>query len=147
MLLLKRSLLIFLIACLPLAMFSGCEVAASYLLYDLISGGPIFGDGDGDDDDDNGDLNHNPEITTIQALPNSVSIGGIITLTCIATDEDDDPVSYLWQASKGEFQDETDNITLWTAPNNNTGIFQIMCSVSDGQGGSDIGSVEVEVTL
>ncbi len=145
MLLLKRSVLIFIIALLPLTVFSGCEMAASYLLYDLISGGPIFGGGG---DNTTPDVtNHDPAIVTLQALPNSISIGGTITLTCVATDEDDDPLTYHWEASKGEFSDDTDNITLWTAPTNNTGIFQILCTVSDGQGGSDIGSVEVQVTL
>jgi len=127
-------------------MLSGCEVAASYLLYDLISGGPIFGNDDGDDDpDDPG--NHAPVILSIYAYPDAVKISGTITLTVTATDEDDDTMTYLWQSSKGEFSDDKAAVTLWTAPSDSTGTFQISVTVSDGNDGVDYDIVEVEVTL
>ena len=140
----KRICVVILIASSTLFLYTGCEAAAAYLMYDLIAGGPIFGDDD--DDDDNGG-NHAPEIVTIQALPTSISLGGTVTLTAIVTDEDDDELTYLWQVSKGILSDPTENITLWTAPTDFSGIFQITLTVSDGNGGTDIDYVEVKVTL
>ena len=148
MLWLRRGIVILLIASMSLVMLSGCEVAASYLLYDLISGGPIFGDGDGDDDDNgDDDGNHAPVILSVYAYPDSVKIGGTITLTVTANDEDDDTLTYLWQSSKGEFSDDKAAVTLWTAPSDNTGSFQISVTVSDGEDGVDYDIVEVVVTL
>ena len=148
MLWLRRGVIILLFASFSVVMFTGCEAVAGYLLYDLISGGSIFGDGDGDDNGNgNGDVNHPPVIITVYTFPQSIAIGGKVTLTVTATDEDDDTLTYLWQASKGEFSDDTAAVTLWTAPIDTTGLFQISVTVSDGNGGVDIDIVEVEVTL
>lgn len=145
---LRRGVIILLFASLSVFMFAGCEAAAGYLLYDLISGGPIFG---GDDDDDNGngngDVNHYPVIISVHAFPESIAIGGKVTLAVTATDEDDDTLTYIWEASKGYFSDDTEAVTVWTAPYDTTGLFQISIVVSDGFGGFDIDIVEVEVTL
>ena len=127
-------------------MFAGCEAVAGYLLYDIISGGPIFGGDDGGDDD-NGGGNNPPQIVTVQALPDAISIGGTVTLSAIATDADGDTLTYLWQASKGQFTDPTNHVTLWTAPTDFTGVFQITVTVTDGNGGMDIDYVDVTVTL
>lgn len=148
MLWLRRGVIILLFASLSVFMFAGCEAAAGYLLYDLISGGPIFGDGDGDGDGNgNGGGNHPPVIITVYAFPESIAIGGKVTLAATATDEDDDTLTYIWQASKGDFSDDTAAVTVWTAPTDTTGLFQISITVSDGNGGVDIDIVEVEVTL
>ena len=146
MLWLKRICIAFLIASMSLFLFAGCEAVAGYLLYDIISGGPIFGGDGGDDNDDNGG-NHAPIIVTVQALPDAISIGGTVTVSVIASDEDDDDLTYLWQASKGQFSAPTSNVTLWTAPTDFTGVFQITVTVSDGNGGMDIDYVDVTVTL
>jgi hypothetical protein len=141
MLWIRRVCVAMLIASLSLFLYSGCEVAASYLLYDLIAGGPIFGD----DDNDSG--NHPPQIVTIQALPNPVVRGGIVTLTAVATDADGDDLTYLWQAAKGEFSDPTTEVTMWTSPMDPTGTYQIALTVNDGNGGIDTGAIDVQVTL
>jgi hypothetical protein len=132
-----------LIAIMSLTLFAGCQAAIAYLLYDLTTGGPIFGG----DDNGNGTGNHPPQIITIQALPGTVSIGGTATISAVVTDEDNDTITYLWQASKGQFSSPTTAVTMWTAPTDFTGTFQITLTVNDGQGGSDIDYVEVKVTL
>ena len=142
----RRICVTVLIASMSLFLYTGCEAAAAYLMYDLLSGGPIFG-GDNDDDDNDDPGNHAPVIVTIQALPSSVHLGGTVTLSVVATDADDDDLTYLWQVSKGQLSDPTSNVTLWTAPDDFSGIFQITLTVSDGNGGMDIDYVEVEVTL
>jgi hypothetical protein len=144
----RRGLMAMLLAVLCLLLFSGCQAVAGYLLYDLITGGPIFGDDGGDGNGNgNGDANHDPVIVTAFAVPNTITVGGTVTLTVTATDEDGDVLTYLWTATRGEFSDETAAATLWTAPSGNTGIFQIMITVSDGMGGVDYAVVEVEVTI
>jgi len=132
-----------LIAIMSLTLFAGCQAAIAYLLYDLTTGGPIFGH----DDNSNGTGNHPPQIVTIQALPNTIPVGGIVTISAVVTDADSDTITYLWQASKGQLSSPTTAVTLWTAPTDFTGTFQITLTVNDGQGGSDIDYVEVHVTL
>ena len=80
--------------------------------------------------------NRPPTITSISATPPAVDGMGVITLACVATDDDTDPLTYAWTASPdiGVFADETAASTTWTAPaalfTEQSVIFT--CSVSDG---------------
>jgi hypothetical protein len=65
----------------------------------------------------------------------------------IATDEDGDDLTYLWQASDGEFSDTSTAETQWTSPSDTSGMYSIIVTVTDGKGGADIDAVLVQVTL
>ena len=95
--------------------------------------------------------NYEPVITSISATPNPVNPGGIVTLTCSASDDDDSSIlkseslSYYWYAAVGEIiSEESDNNATWTAPQE-PGKYSISCSVSDENDGLDIATIEIVV--
>jgi len=95
--------------------------------------------------------NYEPIISSITAEPNPVESGGIVTLNCKASDDDDssmlkeESLSYSWFAADGDIVSENENDTAtWTAPED-PGIYNISCSVSDQYNGLDIATIEVTV--
>ena len=95
--------------------------------------------------------NYEPVISSISADPNPVSPGGIVNLSCNATDDDDSSInknetlSYEWFAAMGEVTiGETSNLATWTAPME-PGLYSISCSVSDESYGLDIATIEIAV--
>ena len=95
--------------------------------------------------------NYEPVINSISADPNPVSPGGIVNLTCSASDDDNSSInnneslSYEWHAAVGEIiVGETSNIATWTAPTE-PGLYSISCSVTDENYGLDIGTIEIIV--
>jgi hypothetical protein len=67
-----------------------------------------------------------------------------ITVTCVATDDDDDRLSYKWSATGGEIKEEGEEI-LWIAPDT-TGSYTMTAKVSDGKGGEATNSITILVT-
>ncbi|MCH8838501.1 MAG: carboxypeptidase regulatory-like domain-containing protein, partial [Candidatus Marinimicrobia bacterium] len=64
--------------------------------------------------------------------PQTAGIGSAIILTAVATDQDGDPLTYVWSASEGSFPQETVGMTVkWVAPNQ-IGSVTITLLVSDG---------------
>jgi len=69
-----------------------------------------------------------------------------ITVRCVATDDDEDRLSYKWSATGGEIQikGEAEDI-LWIAPDT-TGNHTITVEVSDGKGGKATSWINLLVT-
>lgn len=85
-----------------------------------------------------------PVISSITADPSSIELNGTSTITCDATDDDGDNLSYSWSATGGNISGSSSMIT-YTAPNTD-GTYTITCTVNDGNGGEDSETVNVTVT-
>jgi outer membrane protein OmpA-like peptidoglycan-associated protein len=85
-----------------------------------------------------------PPTVTARCEPCTVEIGRTSTVTCDASDPDGDPLTYKWSAPSGKFTSPTDRQTPWTAPMQE-GPVPVMCSVSDGRGGTASASVTIQV--
>jgi hypothetical protein len=94
--------------------------------------------------DKDGDKNHDPQILTITAVPNTVARGGVSVLTVVAVDSDQDNLTYLWTTTNGTLQSPTQAVASWTAPADKSGTFYVNITVSDGKG-SVTGNVAVVV--
>ena len=95
--------------------------------------------------------NYEPVISSILADPNPVPKGGIVNLTCNASDDDystrqkEEILTYEWFAAAGEITvGEPGNVAIWTAPNE-SGLFSVSCSVTDEYYGLDIATIEIAV--
>ena len=95
--------------------------------------------------------NHEPIIQSLTANPAIVAPGGIVILTCKASDDEgadsrkDDNLTYTWDATAGTILEDLGGSTAsWTAPAM-LGIYSISCIVEDPDHGSDIGIVNVTV--
>lgn len=95
--------------------------------------------------------NYEPVISMISAEPNPVPQGGIVSLICNASDDDDssklknESLTYAWFAATGEItSQESDNTATWTAPQE-PGKYSISCSVSDESDGMDISTIDILV--
>lgn len=78
------------------------------------------------------EINVAPQISDIQKNIPYVAPGGIIQLTCLAADANNDPLTYSWNASGGSIGG-TGSIVNWTAPLAE-GIFQVTVTVTDDEG-------------
>ncbi len=76
-----------------------------------------------------------PVITSLSADPDIVEPNGSTTLTCIASDPDEDPLEYQWEAEYGTFSGEGNQVS-WQAPDAE-GFYEISCTVDDNNGGTD----------
>src|SRR5262245_2986752 len=75
-----------------------------------------------------GDFNHCPSALFF-ASPDHTQVGRPITLTAIASDEDNDPFTYSWSATSGSFASTNAMMTTFVCSKN--GSFTITLSVSD----------------
>ena len=76
-----------------------------------------------------------PVVQLAEADTTQVKRGGRVSLRVGASDEDDDPLTYLWQAEAGTFTDSTGNATDWIAPSQIEGsseVFLITVTIRDG---------------
>ena len=107
--------------------------------------------------------NYEPVISEITADPNPVVMGGLVSLRCIASDEDEssirakDSITYDWSASAGSFvvPDTIDYILhpskiYWAAVDSSgmetdTGYYTITCQVNDENNAVDILSIIIKV--
>lgn len=79
--------------------------------------------------------NVSPVVRMTETDTTRVKRGGRVTLRVAASDEDDDPLTYLWQAEAGSLTDSTASVTDWIAPKAIDGpseIFLITVSIRDG---------------
>ena len=95
--------------------------------------------------------NYEPVISSILADPNPVPKGGVVNLTCNASDDDystrqkEEILTYEGFAAAGEITiGEPGNVATWTAPNE-SGLFSVACSVPDEYYGLDIATIEIAV--
>jgi len=78
-----------------------------------------------------GEENSPPMIHLFEANPTSVEAGDEVTLTVLATDDDGDNLSYIYQPGTGKITGTGDTVK-WTAPNT-PGKYSIKVNVSDGK--------------
>jgi len=76
--------------------------------------------------------NHAPTITSLSADPAALQFASMATLTCIASDQDGDPVQYKWEARDGTLSG-TGNKISWTSPSKG-GNYSVFVVASDGKG-------------
>ena len=91
----------------------------------------------------NGNSNQAPEISSLLAVPIGVSPGGFSTITCVASDPEDDTLTYDWTATGGTISG-IGSVIGWIAPGV-SGTYSIYVSVSDGEGGTANESVLIIV--
>ena len=87
--------------------------------------------------------NQSPVISKITANPAEVVQGDSTTITSVAADPDDDPLTYSWSASDGAITGTGSQVT-WASPNK-SGNFSIGLTVADNRGSQATGSVTVNV--
>gem|GEM_PF-1991651 len=87
--------------------------------------------------------NNPPVISSVIANPASISTGAVTTITCAASDLDDDTLTYTWDAASGTISGSGSQVT-WTAPSSSS-TYTISCTVSDGKGGFAQSSVNITV--
>lgn len=76
--------------------------------------------------------NHAPEIQSITASPSTIEAGSLTDLACVATDPEQDPLTYTWSATYGSFPNGSTGSTVqWQAPST-SGNYAIEVAVSDG---------------
>ncbi|MFL3005621.1 MAG: YfaP family protein [Candidatus Neomarinimicrobiota bacterium] len=75
------------------------------------------------------------QLISLESDKNFVWSGDPVELFCSATDDDNDKISYLWEAPAGEFS-ITNDTAIWIAPDS-IGYYHISCIVNDGNGTSD----------
>ena len=95
--------------------------------------------------------NYEPVIKSITADPNPVQPGGVVSLTCNASDDDEssmlknESLSFSWSAAYGQIiSDNEDNNATWTAPDG-LGEYSISCTVNDQFDGIDIFTIDITV--
>jgi len=76
--------------------------------------------------------NHPPTITSLTADPAALQYASRTTLTCIASDQDGDPVQYKWEARDGTLSGEGNKVS-WTSPSKG-GNYSVFVTASDGKG-------------
>lgn len=88
--------------------------------------------------------NHSPVLATIGAK--SIAEGSLLEFTLSATDEDGDPLSYSADNLQSGAQLSPNGEFSWMPGDGQSGSYDIIFTVSDGQGGEDSESVNVTVT-
>lgn len=88
-------------------------------------------------------FNTAPTINLLKAEPRKVDLGGMTEIECIASDKENDEITYEWFASEG-FINGTGSKINWTAPNAE-GNYYIVCKVSDPDGESSSDSIAIAV--
>jgi len=89
-------------------------------------------------------INHDPVISNLTANPSSIETNQTSAITCTASDEDvGDTLTYTWTKNGGAISGSGSAIT-WIAPST-AGTYAVTCTVSDGRGGQDNESINVEV--
>jgi hypothetical protein len=88
--------------------------------------------------------NRAPVISNITANPATLTIGGMSSITCSATDPDGDIISYTWSFDYETINSSGSTIN-WKAPLS-PGNYTVTCSVSDPDGLITSGSVNIYVS-
>ena len=86
--------------------------------------------------------NSAPTITSLTAVPTALFTGDEAVITCVATDADDDDLTYTWSATAGTL-DGTADVVTYSAPDA-AGTYTISVVVSDGE---DEATMDVSVTV
>jgi hypothetical protein len=87
---------------------------------------------------DEEEKNNNPTVTSVMVTPGSVNANGIASVTVIATDPDNDPLTYSYNVTGGAISGSGAAVS-WTAPSME-GAHSVTVTVSDGKGGQATGN-------
>ncbi len=90
--------------------------------------------------------NEAPVITSLTASSASVGPGETSSITCVASDPDDDTLTYSWTATGGTISGVGSTVT-WIAPGVGGTSFTISVTVDDGEGETVTGTVAVPVVV
>jgi len=83
-----------------------------------------------------------PTINSLTAEPNRLGYGDFSNLTVVATDEENDDLTYQWSSNYGSFEGSTtSDLATWQAPNS-VGNYSVDVAVSD-----DIGTTTAELDI
>lgn len=95
--------------------------------------------------------NSSPSINEIQVIPNgTIPSGQHVQLTVIATDPDQDPLTYNWSADEGSFVGDIEkSVVIWQPPIKTfNDIYNVSVTVSDGKAtASSNKSINVAATI
>ena len=97
----------------------------------------------GEPEDDYIPPNRHPDIEEIVQFRNGIATGWYDTLVCVATDPDDDVLSYAWTAYAGSLVTNNDT-AIWYAPAD-AARYPFNVRIEDGRGGYDQRDFEVQV--
>ncbi len=86
--------------------------------------------------------NRNPVIESFIATPSAIDVGSSATITVIASDPDNQPLSYRWSASTGDIIGEGSSVRF-SASFCCTGPNYVEVTVRDNAGGSTTAQVDV----
>jgi len=84
-----------------------------------------------------------PVIESLTADPVILFPGGTSDLACVATDPDEDPVSYSWEVDAGTIEPGLDGTAVYTAEA--PGAVTVTCTAADTAGATASDSIEVSV--
>ncbi len=87
-------------------------------------------------------VNQGPVISSVTST-SELAPGGTTTITCTATDPDNDTLAYTWVSKEGNISGSGTEVQ-WTAPAN-AGSYNIDVIVTDGKGGQATKSTSVSV--
>lgn len=88
--------------------------------------------------------NRDPVIQSLAADPIGIPTGGLTTITVVADDPDNQPLTYSWSATSGDFLGEGASVR-YTASYCCAGLNQIRVTVRDNAGG--ISSREMAINV
>lgn len=88
-------------------------------------------------------INDPPQIERIKADPRKINLGGSSLFTCIASDLNEDTLTFSWSVSAGTLAGSGASVT-YTAPAL-AGNYYVYCIVADNHGGSVKDSLSLEV--
>jgi len=87
--------------------------------------------------------NQPPLISSLTANEKHIAPADICQIECIASDPDDDSLSYIWSASGGSISGEGSAV-IWVAPDA-AGAYTITVEVTDGSGGKATAQLTINV--
>lgn len=114
------------------------------LLASMILVSVVLFPGCSDDDNPVNDSNHSPVIGSLTSSETTVDVSDTCTLTCTASDQDGDTLTYNWSAGAGSING-TGSSVIWTSPNVSGSVI-IGCEVSDVHGAAVTDSITIMVT-
>jgi len=89
--------------------------------------------------------NQPPVISSLTAIKEWVAPASISQVECIASDPDEDELSYVWSASGGDISEEG-SVIAWIAPDA-LGAYTITVKVTDGRGGEATAQLTTDVVV
>jgi hypothetical protein len=82
--------------------------------------------------------NSPPTVTSVTVNPGSVNANGMVNITVVASDPENDPLTYGYTVTGGSISGTGSSVS-WTAPSA-AGAHSVTVTVSDGNGGQAIGN-------